>query len=54
MTSKLYPDALGYTGAIEAASIDRAAWSLGERAHGLAASRIGDCDVLCIPIDRER
>ena len=32
MTSKLYPDARCFAGAVEAASADRAAWAAGERA----------------------
>ena len=38
MTSKLYPDARNFAGAVEAASADRAQWSAGERA---ALKRIG-------------
>ena len=38
MTSKLYPDARDFAGAVEAASADRGAWSAGERA---ALKRIG-------------
>lgn len=39
MTSKLYPDAPSFAGAVEAASGDGAQWSRSERA---ALKRIGD------------
>lgn len=38
MSSKTNPDAVGYAGAVEAASLDRAAWSAAERG---ALKRIG-------------